>query len=56
MDGIKVDVTVTVAGSQQSRVIARLSQGADPDPREDRIPQPRQTIRYGVPQSSDGHL
>ncbi len=56
MDGIKIDVKVTVGPPQQSRMVTTQDQDTDRNPREGVRPRRRQTVRYGVPKSTDGRL
>ena len=56
MDGIKVDVKVTVGPPQESRLGTKPEHGADRNPQEGMRPRRRQTVRYGVPKSTDGRL
>lgn len=56
MDGVRIDVKVTVGPPQQPRVVTTRDQDPDRAPREGVRPQRRQTVKYGVPKSTDGHL
>ena len=56
MDGIKIDVKVTVGPSQESRPSATREQDTDRNPQEGMRSRRRQTVRYGVPKSTDGRL
>ena len=56
MDGIKIDVRVTVGPPQESRLSATREQDTDRNPHERVRPRRRQTVRYGVPKSTDGRL
>ena len=56
MDGIKIDVKVTVGPPQESRLSTKREHGADRNPQEPMRRGKRQTVRYGVPKSTDGRL
>ena len=56
MDGIKIDVKVTVGPPQESRPGMEPEQAADRNPQEGMRPRRRPTVRYGVPKSTDGRL